>query len=97
MAFWVWVAVVTLIAVFFFAISGEAIVALILTAFWVGAIWLLVTYGGSLMDAIWPPILIVLGLVVLSVASLAVLANALEERRWRKDRGRAAPPRWPRG
>jgi uncharacterized membrane protein YhaH (DUF805 family) len=91
MELWAWIAVVVIIAAIFLFITGEALVTIFLTCFWVGAIYLLVEHGGSLMDAVWPAMLIVLGLVVLSIVTLAVLASAMEDRRF-KDRGRPAPP-----
>jgi hypothetical protein len=91
MELWGWLVVAIVIVGIFLAIAGEAIVALILTAVWVGAIWLLVTYGSPVMQAVWPAILMVLALVGLTVVTLAVLASALEDRRMKKDRGRPAP------
>ncbi len=92
MELWGWVIAIIVVAGFFVAIAGEALVALVLTAFWVGAIWLLVTYGGDLMDTAWPVMLIGLGLVVMSVVTLAAVASTLEDRRLLKDRGRGGPP-----
>jgi hypothetical protein len=92
MELWGWVVVVIVIAGIFLAIAGEALVALILTLFWVGAIWSLVTYGGVLIVNAWPAMLAAVALIVLSVATLAVVASALEDRRLGKDRGRPAPP-----
>ncbi|HEY6738057.1 MAG TPA: hypothetical protein VI076_04350 [Actinopolymorphaceae bacterium] len=86
-----WIILVLVIAGIFVLISGEAVVALILTAVWSGAIWLLVEHAATLMSAVWPAIVVVLALVVLSVITLAVLASAMEDRRF-KDRGRPAPP-----
>lgn len=92
MELWTWLVVVLVIAAIFLFITGEALVTIFLTAFWAGAIYALVEHGGSLMDAVWPAMLIVLGLVVLSIVTLAILASAMEDRRF-KDRGRSAPPR----
>lgn len=91
MELWAWLIVVVIIAGVFLFVTGEALVTLFLTGFWFGAIYLLVEHGGSLMDAVWPALFIVIGLVVLSVATLAILASAMEDRRF-KDRGRPAPP-----
>ena len=92
MELWGWVIAIIVVAGVLVAIVGEALVALVLTAFWVGAVWLLVTYGGGLMDSAWPVILIALALVVLSVVTLAAVASTLEDRRLLKDRGRGGPP-----
>ena len=92
MELWTWVVVVLIIAGVFLFVTGEILVTVLLTGVWFGAIWLLVEHGGSLMREVWPAILIVLGLVVLSVATLIVLANKLEDRRLEKDRGRPPPP-----
>jgi hypothetical protein len=93
MDLWVWGVIIVIIAGVFLLISGEVIATVILTAVWGGAIWLLVEHGGRLMDEVWPAMLIVFGLVVLSVITLAVMATAIEDRRLDKDRGRPAPPR----
>ncbi len=91
-----WVVVVLVIAVVFIAISGEVLVTLVLTALWAGTIWLVATHGAAVIEAVWPAILIVLAMVILSVATLASLASALEDRRSRKDeRTRGVRPRRP--
>jgi hypothetical protein len=78
---WAWTLLVVAIAGVFMAISGEVVVTFILTGVWIGAIWLLVTFGGVVMDGPGPAIVIVVGMVILSIVTLAAMASALEDRR----------------
>lgn len=81
---WAWTTLVLVVAVVFLVISGEVLVTVVLTAVWVGAIWLLVSYGGVMWDGIGPAIAVVAGMVILTVVTLAAMASALEDRRSKK-------------
>lgn len=91
MALWALFVVILVVAGLFVAVAGDPIAALILTVVWGAAIWALVVYGQSLIQAVWPAVLIVLGLVVVSIGTLAMLASAMEERQF-KDQERQPPP-----
>jgi hypothetical protein len=84
MDFWAWTILALVVAVIFLVISGEFLVTVVLTGVWVGAIWLLVSYGGVVLDGIGPVIAVIAGMVILSVATLAAMASALEDRRSKK-------------
>ncbi|MEQ7126029.1 hypothetical protein ABN034_16065 [Actinopolymorpha sp. B11F2] len=78
---WAWTFLVVAVAAIFMVVSGEVVVTFILTGLWVGVIWLLVTYGGVVMDGPGPAIVIVVGMVILSIVTLAAMASAIEDRR----------------
>lgn len=90
MGLWALFVVILVVAGLFVAIAGDPIAALILTVVWAAAIWALVVYGEPLIRAVWPAVLIVLGLVVVSIGTLAMVASAMEERRF-KDREQQPP------
>lgn len=91
MGLWALFIVILVVAGLFVAVAGDPIAALILTVVWAAAIWALVVYGQPLIQAVWPAVLIVSALVVVSIGTLMMLASAAEERRF-NDRGRSAPP-----
>jgi hypothetical protein len=77
-----WIILVVAVAAVFLLISGEVVVTVVLAGAWIGVVWLLVTYGGFMMrDGIGPAIVIVVGMVILSIVTLAAMASVLEDRR----------------
>lgn len=90
---WVLFIVILVVAGLFVAVVGDPIAALILTVVWGAAIWALVVHGEPLLEAVWPAVLIVLALIVVSIGALIALAAVAEDRRFRdhdKDSPRGA-------